>query len=250
MENNINRKAEYKIEGIIIKQMDYKENSKLIYILTKDGLVSLEAKGANSLKSKNGSYSKLLTKICCSYRGHTLTTGKVIDNFTNLKTDVKRYSVAVSVLELSYTLAPHITNFDTFYNFVSNILDLINTKEEYSIYERIFRIKSLYLLGIAPVLSKCVKCGKKQVLIGFSMDDGGMLCMDCVSDMKHLKTGKYIELFRYLYFAKLDNIDVIDINTKYENSVFDDLDSFIDDYYETYIGYVSRSRKILDKMEL
>lgn len=250
MENNLNRKAEYKIEGIIIKQMDYKENSKLIYILTKDGLVSLEAKGSNSPKSKNGSYSKILTKICCSYRGHTLTTGKVIDNFTNLKTDVKRYGVVSCVLELSYTLAPYITNFDTFYNFVSNILDLINTKDEYSIYERIFRIKSLYLLGIAPVLSKCVKCEKKQVLVGFSMDDGGMLCMDCVNDMKHLKTGKYIELFRYLYFAKTDEINISEINDKYDESVFKDLDDFLDDYYETYIGYISKSRKILNKIEL
>lgn len=250
MENHLNRKAEYRIEGIIIKQMDYKENSKLIYILTKDGLVSLEAKGSNSPKSKNGSYSKILTKICCSYRGHTLTTGKVIDNYTNLKTDVKRYGVVSSILELSYTLAPYITNFDTFYNFVSNIFDFVNNKEDYSIYERIFRVKSLYLLGIAPVLTKCVKCGKKQVLVGFSLSDGGMLCMDCVRDMKNLRTGKYIDLFRYLYFSKTEEIDAQEVNTLYDKSVFNDLDRFLDDYYETYIGYVSKSRKILSKIEL
>ena len=250
MEERINRKAEYKIEGIIIKQMDYKENSKLIFILTKDGLVSLEAKGANSPKSKNGAYSKFLTRINVSFRGHTLTTGKVVDNYTNIKTDVKRFGVASIVLELCYSLAPHITNFDTFYTFVCNILDLINRCDNYDVYEKVFRIKSLYLLGIAPVLSKCVKCEKKQVLVGFSMDDGGMLCMDCVNDMKHLKTGKYIELFRYLYFAKTDEINISEINDKYDESVFKNLDDFLDDYYETYIGFISKSRKILNKIEL
>ena len=39
------------IDGIVISEQDYKESSKIIKIMTRDGIISLIAKGSRKLKS-------------------------------------------------------------------------------------------------------------------------------------------------------------------------------------------------------
>ena len=51
------------IEGIILKTIKYQENSKLCYIITKDGLLSLMVRASLDFHSKNFSYSQELTKV-------------------------------------------------------------------------------------------------------------------------------------------------------------------------------------------
>ena len=51
-----------KVEGIIVSEVDYKESSKIINILTKeDGLIGVLAKGAKKMKSQISSTSTKLT---------------------------------------------------------------------------------------------------------------------------------------------------------------------------------------------
>ena len=43
----------------------------------------------------------------------------------------------------------------------------------------VFELKFLQLLGIAPELHRCVKCGKKEGLFGFLAAADGMVCKEC-----------------------------------------------------------------------
>ena len=51
-----------KVEGIVVSEIDYKESSKIINILTKDnGLIGIIARGTKQIKSKlSGVASKLV----------------------------------------------------------------------------------------------------------------------------------------------------------------------------------------------
>ena len=43
----------------------------------------------------------------------------------------------------------------------------------------VFELKFLQLLGIAPQLHSCARCGKAEGLYGFSAAGGGMVCKNC-----------------------------------------------------------------------
>lgn len=235
-------------EGIVVKTIDYKENSKLIFLITEEGLVSLEARGANNFKSHTALYSKVLNKIAYgSQKDHYLAGAKILEPYNNIKTDLNRYESAVKIIEMSYVLAEHITDFKTFYKFLSIILGLIEERNDFKFFEFVFKIKTLYLLGIAPVLNKCGDCESRNNLISFDFENGCMICEDCSINHKNLYRGNYIELFRKMYLNKLDLM--INDDNIISDKDYSDLNKFVNLYYETYIGYTSKSSKILDNFK-
>ena len=50
-------------KGIVLKTIDYQENSKIIYLLTNRGIVSAIVRGAKNLKSHTYAYAQPLVKI-------------------------------------------------------------------------------------------------------------------------------------------------------------------------------------------
>ena len=73
-------------EGIILKTIKYQENSKLCYIITKDGLETALVRASLDYKSKNFSYSQELTKINFAISKSKknsfdiMTTGALVDS--------------------------------------------------------------------------------------------------------------------------------------------------------------------------
>ena len=51
------------MEGIIYKVLDYQENNKLLYLITKEGKKTLVAKNSQALNSQTRVLSQYLTKI-------------------------------------------------------------------------------------------------------------------------------------------------------------------------------------------
>ena len=231
-------------EGIIIKTINYKESSKLIYMITDRGLASLEVKGANKINGHSHLYANLLSKIAFSENKHFLSSAKVLDNYVNIKNDFNRLEVTLKILELSYTLIEHITDFEIYYHFLSEILDLINSKDNYLFYESIFYIKTLYLLGIAPSLNACVNCGKKENLLGFVFARGGMICRNCYKTSDSIYDKDVTVDIIKLYYTKLDALKENEFDINY-NGIKD----FYIRYYSEYLGYNSKSKNIFDKVK-
>ncbi len=231
-------------EGIIIKTINYKESSKLIYLITNRGLASLEVKGANKLNGHSHLYANLLSKIAYAENKHFLSSAKVLNNYVNIKNDFGRLEVAMQILELSYTLIEHITDFEIYYNFLNDILDLINDKDNYHFYEAIFYIKTLYLLGIAPSLNACVNCGKKENLLGFVFSRGGMICNSCYKGTDSLyDRGITVDVMK-LYYTKLDVLKENEFDIDYNG-----IKEFYIRYYNDYLGYTSKAKHIFDKVK-
>ena len=230
-------------EGIIIKTINYKETSKIIYLVTKDGLTSLEVKGANKINGHSHIYSSLLSKIAFSENKHFFQSGKVLNNYVKIKNNFDKLNVTLKILEFTYTLVEHICDFDVFYNFLSEILDLIEEEDSFNYYETIFYIKTLYLLGIAPMFKSCVNCGKSTHLLGFVFSKGGMICKDCYKEYDSLyDTNVVLDVIK-LYFTKLDKLKEEKIEINYNG-----VKAFYQRYYQEYLGYTSKSEHILDKI--
>ena len=232
-------------EGIILKTIKYQENSKIAYIITKEGLVTALIRASLEYKSKNYSYSQELTKIefdiSKSKRNSfdILTSGRLIDSYLNIKKDYNTLLEISKIIDLTYKSIEHVTNCEYLYQLFVYLLDKYDQnyqKNNIKYYLLIFKVKLLYLLGVGFTTSKCSICGKNTLdFKGFSIERGGFVCNHCKSRVNDYLQGDYIKILQILYLAKLDklNQELID-NIPLE--FYSDIEMLIKNYYNRYLS--------------
>ena len=237
-----------KIDGIIISTVDYKENSKIINILTEEeGIIGVLGKGCKSPKSKISATSSVLTYGTFYLNYHKgnmplLTEVDIKDSFKYIKKDLLKTNYAYFLLELSAQVYKHEKNHNV-YKLLITGLKKINEGIDPAIITNIIELQLLEYLGIKPEIERCVTCKKTNDIITISSYKGGYLCKNCVSQehVYQLKTIGLIRMFCLLDLSKITKIDIKD-------SIKSEINKFIDDYYERYSGLYLKSKELLEKI--
>ena len=238
-----------KIEGIVVSEVDYKESSKIINILTPEyGIIGVIARGT---KRVNSILKSVATKMTYGYfhvkyseNGlSTLIEVDVIDMFKNIKKDINLMSYAVYLLELADRLYKHDESREVYDTLIAS-LKKIDEGYDYKIIANIFELKMLDHLGIRPVVDECVNCGSKHDIVTISSYKGGYLCKNCAAGevIVNIKT---IKLLRMFYYVDISKITKLDVSEKIQN----ELSQFIYDYYDRYSGIYLKSREFLKNLE-
>ena len=232
------------VEGIIVNEIDYRDKSKIISALTNKGLIGMIAKGCKSPKSMLRSCTDKLTygKFYIKYKENKLSILNNFDsysNFKNIKSDFNKLGFTMYLLNLSYQVAKENFNENIYYNLVDalkKIEDGINPL----IMTNILELKFLTFLGVEPILDRCSICMNQNNIIGLSTSKGGLVCSNCFqNDM--LVDEKVIKLIRLYYYIDIKKIDSFNVDKKFVN----DINRFIDDYYEKYTGLYLNGKKIV-----
>ena len=100
----------FKVKGIVIKEIQYKDNDKILTILTKDqGRLTARARGVKSKSSKLKSGCQLLTYAEFSVfenRGyHTIQEAVPLEMFIELRTDLELLALASYFAQVAEKLA-------------------------------------------------------------------------------------------------------------------------------------------------
>ena len=231
------------IEGIILKTIKYQENSKLCYIITKDGLLSLMVRASLDFHSKNFSYSQELTKVDFAITKSKknsfdiMTSGIVVDSYLNLKKDYDTLMMITKLMDLVYKSINYVNNFDNLYKLFDYTLDAINnnkleTKDNVVFYPLILKLKLLYLLGVGPNFNGCTVC-KRENAHAFSIERGGVVCDKCITIFDY-KT-EYIGIMKILYLGKLDKL-VPELINEIPRASFQVIEEITNKYYEKYLS--------------
>lgn len=234
-----------KIEGIVVSTVDYKENSKIINILTEEeGIIGVLAKGSKRLKSSISATSNILTygtfHLNSRNRGlSSLIEVDIIDNFKNIKKDLLKLNYSIYLLELSTKVYRHDNNKEIYKLLISG-LKKINEGYDAEVINIITELKMLDYLGIKPVVDKCVNCGGINDIVTISSYKGGYLCKNCINTEKiyNIKTLKLIRMFYYVNLNKVTKLDI-------SSNIKKELNIFIDDYYDRYSGLYLKSKSFL-----
>lgn len=235
-----------KFEGIIISETMYGDNSKIVNLFTKEhGVIGVMCKGVKSIKNPMRTKTMKFTYgyFHIKYRDNKLSTlvdVDIINNLTNIKSDIALISYASYITELTYQVIKQNDDMQI-YDIYINALLKINEKQDPLILMNIIELKYLDFLGVPLNLESCVLCGNKTNIVTLDPDEGGYVCKDCYTNQVILSP-KAIKLIRMYYLVDIKSISKISISDK----VAKEISYFLDKFYERYTGVYLKSKKFLN----
>ncbi len=235
------------IEGIILKEQPYSETSKLLKIITKEGIIDLIAKGSRTLKSELRSVTTKMTYgvFHIHYKEDKLSTlisVDVIDNLKNIKKDITKISYASFLIELASQVIKQNSS-ESIYTILVSALKKINENYDPLIITNIVELKYLDYLGVMPILDGCAICGTKSNITTMAGSRGGYVCNNCYTNEKKVDE-KSIKLLRMLYYVDIDKIS----STNIKENIKKEINDFIDEYYELYTGLYLKTKSFLKNL--
>ncbi len=185
------------MEGIVIKSIEYKEKSKLVYLYTPFGMKGVKA--LDAAKTKLGFVTTLnwVEFEATDSKLPTVIEYSLKESFYSLYSDLSKVGVLSPMLDLLLHLEDHVNHKRIFSFFQRILVALRDTKDPYYILS-LFLVKMLAVYGVRPELKGCVLCGGTRI-VHFSILEGGALCDSCASF--HDKNYALYQAFRSLYFT-------------------------------------------------
>ncbi len=237
-----------KIEGIIISETPYGENSKVINIFTKEkGLVGVMCNSVKSIKNPLRTKTLKFTYgiFHINYNEKRLShliDVDVLNNLKNIKSDIEKISYLNYISDLTYQTIKQNDDEKIYDIFIDVILKMEEGKDPL-ILTNILELKYLDYLGVGLNLDSCIRCGNKQNIVTLDPDEGGYICQNCYQGEKIISP-KSIKLLRMYYLIEIKSISDIKINKDTANEI----NYFLDKYYERYTGLYLKSKNFIKEI--
>ncbi|GIO23105.1 DNA repair protein RecO [Oceanobacillus sp. J11TS1] len=241
------------IDGIVLKTKDYGETHKLVTIYSgKFGKFQALAKGAKKPKSRMAAVTQpFIFARFFVYLGSGLSTiqqGELLNSHRTIREDFVKTAYCSYIAELTDKLLENKDMDPYIFGQFQQTLEWIEENDQAEIPIMMYELKLYKKAGFAPVLNQCTNCGRVQQPFFFSIVEGGFLCPAC----RHVdpeavelspKFAKLLYLFSEVELERIGTIQMKPENVK-------KLQAILQAYYERYGGYLIRSRKFLDQLDL
>lgn len=236
-----------KVECFVLSHTDYRENSLLVNVLTKEyGKLTFVANGVKKATSKNASGILLYTKSEFSFdykedkTMFRLKSAKTIDYYRHLHENIEYIAASTLISEASDYLLLQSVDIElqqSIYSLLEEAYNALNEEKDTKIIVSIYIAKLLQLFGTSMEVDSCVLCGNTKVS-SFSVNDGGFLCLECAKKRKQpLLSPNILKAIRYINKAQLSQYDLVKLNIDSKDIPIDIFVSF----YETHIGSILKS---------
>ena len=223
-----------KTEGIVLKEMRYRDTSKILNIFTRDyGKLNVMAKGAYRPRSQliantqPFSYSEL--QLYNGKNFYYLNQGYIIDHFYPIRNKIERVVYGQYILELiDKSMEMEQENEKIFMLVLKGLKILSELEKDFLKFITAYELKYISFLGYRPCIDKCVHCGKDNNISRFSILEGGMICSECHYDPSSIYIdGKTLYYITKLLYIPLDKIDEINIPDNIVNKIHEIIVDYI-----------------------
>lgn len=235
------------VEGIIASSVNYGETSKIVNILTKEGMIGAIAKGAKNIKSPLRSFTVNLTygSFYLYYNDNKLSTLKsadIINEFKNIKKDIILISYMSFLIDLATQVMKQNNN-EEIYNLLITTLYKIDEGLNPMVMTNILELKYLDYLGVGFDFNTCCKCGKKSNIVTIDPDVGGYICKNCYTN-EIIYDSKTLKMLRMYYLVDIKSISELKIS----DNIIKNINYFVNTYYDRYTGLYLKSKKFLNEL--
>lgn len=209
----------YRTKGFILKKNDLWETDRIFTVFTKDfGKLGILGRAIRKIKSKLRSGMRLFSLANVEFiQGKTyktLTDASLIEEFSNLRKDLKRLKITYDIAEILDNLVRGEQRDEKIWMLLRETFQILN-KPSISVKEcwlafYYFLWNFLAILGYRPELELCSICQKKLVPknLYFASQEGGTICFSC---FKKTKKGKKIDpgVIKILRLILSKNFDIL-----------------------------------------
>jgi DNA repair protein RecO (recombination protein O) len=242
----------YRVEGIVIRSMDYGEGNKIITLLTEtDGKMGVLVRGAKKPKSRYAAMTMPFTYgLYIFFRNKglgTLNGGEIIESHHPLREDLTLAANASYACELLDRVLQDEETGAFWFGQLKACLDALQEGKDPAVVTPLYEMKILQAAGYGPEMEVCVVSGTDQELEFFSPRLGGVLSRRS----RHLDPAalsispgvlKLLRLFTRLDMRRLGSIAVKDA-TKAE------LKTVMRALMDMQLGIQLKSRNFLDQLD-
>ena len=177
------------LSGIVTRYADYRDNDRMLTILTEQGSIGAAARGCRRPNSPLLSASELFVYgefVLFEKQGkHSVNACDVRESFYPLRQDMDSFYAAAHMLEMANGLAEDGAN-------CGELLKLLYCALTYTAYTDchpidmalVFTAKSLAVMGYTPAITHCAACGEDLrglPRMGFDPASGGAVCGGCMA---------------------------------------------------------------------
>jgi len=237
----------YRTKGFVLKKKDLGESDRIFTIFTKEfGKLEILAKAIRKIGSKLRGGMELFYLSDIEFiqgKTHkTLTDAILIENFLNLRKDLKKLKIAFDISEMIGSLIRGEEKDEKIWKLLRETFERLNKislsiKECWLIYYY-FLWNFLSILGYKPQLNFCSICQKKLVPQGlyFSFEEGGVICLNCLRKIKEKKkiSPEAVKILRLILEKDLDFLKKLKIEKGYQRE--------IKEISENYLSHIKESQ--------
>lgn len=214
--------SEVRATAIVLKAIDYRENDKMISLLTPNGRITAVAKGVKKPNAKLKSSALTFSigdYIFAQTNEHLTITGyNGIESFYQLTDNIILYYCANVIAECALRFIQQNDDCGQFFLLVAKTLQFLT-------YENInaplvtlrFLISAVNIEGYKIVLDKCCVCLNNKInKFYFDISLGGLVCGSCLQLSSREISSETVNLLRQVASSKYDKLG--DISAK-DNSI-------------------------------
>ena len=196
-------------EAFVLKAFRYGETSMIYRLLTRDrGVVPVIARGARSPRSRLGAAVNAFRQLEVTYYDkpgreiQTLSEAEVVSEHREIASSLEKLDVAGRWFRFLRSILPDGAPAEPLYALAAIALDRLEhvPSSRLTRWETYHRAAAAGLLGLAPRLESCMACERALPEgrdVAFSIEDGGLVCLDCVPRLRPLAGAEYALLALY-----------------------------------------------------
>lgn len=203
--------SEERIEALILKQQDYRENDALITVLSRDyGKLGFVCRGIRKMASKNAVsctpfvQSELMFEYKEQATLFALKSARVLISHHRLREDLEAMSIAQVMAEIADKSLQQGNNDGeaaaAFFDLLSLSLTRLDSDPDRWLVLGQYLAGVLAIEGLEPTVDECVLCGSTQIQT-VSIEDGGFLCANCAQAV-HARPLEVSDLRRFRLINK------------------------------------------------
>jgi len=242
----------YRVEGIIIRSMEYGEGGRIVTLLTPThGKLGVLIRGAAKPRSRHGSLAQPFTHgEFTFFKGSglgTLNQGEIWHSHQKLREQLDLAAYASYAAELIDRALQEEDAGPFIYEQLKACYAALEDGKEPGVTISLLEMKVFQAAGYSPILASCASCGREDGPFAFSPRLGGLACPRCrPNDPNALRPGdgtiKLLRLFGGMDMRRLGAIQVR-AETKAE------LKACMHAWQEHHLGLKLKSRAFLDALD-
>jgi DNA repair protein RecO (recombination protein O) len=245
----------HRLEGIVIRSMDYGESNKIITIFTRDaGKVGIMVRGAKKMNSRHSAITQLFTYgefvfFKSGSQMGTLNHADILTSHHRLRADLMLTAYCAYMAEMVDRVGVDNEPNPYIYEQLQAALAGIEEGKDPQVVTHFFEMKMLIQAGYAPNFDQCSICGQDTDNPLLHIQLGGLICDRCVRDNPQPQlisiTDGLLKLLRLLVRVDVNRLGKVEVKPDTKQL----LKKVMRAFFHMHIGIQFRSQHVMDQME-